>query len=71
MVMHYLYVLLSCSRVSLVLYFALFNMFLFCFSKKKKKSEKYKNNVCFVYIGICVPGWSLKQNFLNFVSFVA
>ena len=48
--------------VSLVLYFVLFNLFLFVFSfvlflilKKIEKSEKYKNNVCFVYIGTCVP----------------
>ena len=56
MVMHYLYVLLSCSRVSLVLYFALFNMFLFCFSKKKKKNQKNTKTMCvlctlvFVYL---------------------
>ena len=46
--------------------FGLFNMFLFVFSFiyfvfdikikiKIKKLEKYKNNVCFVYIGTCVP----------------
>ena len=43
--------------------FALFNMFLFVFNfvyfvfdiKKIEKSGKYKNNVCFMYIDICVP----------------
>ena len=36
--------------------FCFFSVLLFFFSyKKTKKSEKYKNSVCFVYIGICVP----------------
>ena len=37
--------------------FCLFSiLFFFSFSYKKiEKSEKYKNNVCFMYIGICVP----------------
>ena len=52
--------------------FALFNMFfcfqfcLFCFDikiKKIEKSEKYKNSVCFVYIGTCVPWMAIKINF--------
>ena len=66
MVMHYLFVLLSCFWVSLVLCFTLFNMFLFvCFQFCFilffikfffffEKLEKYKNSVCFVYIGTCV-----------------
>ena len=56
--------------VCLVFMLWLFNMFLFgyfsvllCFFffsyknkiKKFEKSEKYKNSVCFVYIGTCVP----------------
>ena len=48
--------------VILVLWFVLFNMFLFgCFSvlfisfKKNWKIRKIQNNVCFVYIGTCVP----------------
>ena len=65
--LHYLCVLLL-FWVSLVLYFVLFNMFLFVYFqflfilffliKKiwiKKKKNKNKNSVCFVYIGICVP----------------
>ena len=39
--------------------------------KKIKKSEKYKNSVCFVYIGTCVPWMAIETKFLNFVSFVA
>ena len=58
----------------LVLYFALFNMFLFVFNffyfvfKIKinfKKSEKYKNSVCFVYIGICVPWMTFETKFFK------
>ena len=59
--------------VSLVFMLWLFNMFLFgyfsvllCFvfhikiKKKIKKSEKYKNNVCFVYIGTYVPWMAIE-----------
>ena len=61
--------------VSLVLCFALFNMFLFiCFQfciilffiKKKKElknKKKYKNSVCFVYIGTCVPWMAIETKF--------
>ena len=63
--LHYLCVLLL-FWVSLVLCFTLFNMFLFVYFsilfffnikiiKKIEKLEKYKNSVCFVYIGTCVP----------------
>ena len=57
-------VLLSCFESVWFYAMLCFNMFLFvCFQfclillfiKKKKKSEKYKNNVCFVYICTCVP----------------
>ena len=72
--------------VSLVFMLYLFNMFLFGYfsvllffflcKKKIEKSEKYKNSVCYVYFGTCVPwylylGWPLKQSLLNFVSLVA
>ena len=52
--------------VSLVLFFVLFNMFLFVyfvFKKNWKKSEKYKNSVCFVYIGIRVPWMAIETKF--------
>ena len=52
------------------------NMFLFgyfsillCFvfdikiKKKNEKSEKYKNSVCFVYIGTCVPWMAIEIKF--------
>ena len=49
-------------------------MFLFVFSfvyfvfnikikKKLKKLEKYKNSVCFVYIGTCVPWIAIETKF--------
>ena len=49
-------------------------MFLFVFSfvyfvfnikikKKWKKLEKYKNSVCFVYIGTCVPWMAIETKF--------
>ena len=41
-------------------------------NKKKilKKSEKYKSSVCLCILVLVYLGWPLKQNFLNFVSFV-
>ena len=63
--------------VKLVLCFVLFNMFLFVYfsvfvyfvfdikinKKIWKKSEKYKNSVCFVYIGTCVPWMAIETKF--------
>ena len=70
--LHYLCVLLL-FWASLVLCFALFNMFLFVYFsvlvyfvfniKKNEKSEKYKNSVCFVYIGTCVPWMAIETKF--------
>ena len=53
----------------------LFHMFLFGYflallyfvlhikRKKIEKSEKYKNSVCFVYIGTCVPWMAIETKF--------
>ena len=30
-----------------------------------EKSEKYKNSMCFVYIGTCVPWMAIETNFSN------
>ena len=58
------------SQSSLCL--ALLNMFLFVvFSfvyfffhiKKIEKSEKYKNSVCYVYIGTCIPWMANETKF--------
>ena len=56
--------------------FVLFNMFLFgnfsvvfCFIfhiKKIEKLEKYKNSVCFVYIGTCVPWMTIETKSSKF-----
>ena len=80
--LHYLCVLLL-FWVSLVLYFALINMFLFVYFqflfilflyKKKKiwKTQKNTKTVCVMCTLVLVYlGWPLKQSFLNFVSLVA
>ena len=77
--LHFLCVLLY-FQVSLVLCFALFNMFLFsyflvllCFVFHIKKMENKKNTKTVCILCTLVPvyrGWLLKQSFLNFVSFV-
>ena len=45
---------------------------LFCFHKNKikiEKSEKYKNNVCFVYIGTYVPWMTIETKFFKLYIF--
>ena len=44
---------------SVVLYF----VFHIKIVKKIEKSEKYKNSVCFVYIGTCVPWMATETKF--------
>ena len=77
MFLHNLCVLLL-FWVSLVLCFALLNMFLFVyfqfclffFTKKKiVKSEKYKNSVCFAYICTCVPWMAIETKFSKLCIF--
>ena len=49
----------------LFVYFQFF-FILFCYKKIKikiKKLEKYKNSVCFVYIGTCVPWMAIETKF--------
>ena len=53
-----------------------FTFALFCFTYKtnkfflkKKKSEKYKNSVCFVYIGTCVPWMAIETKFSKLCIF--
>ena len=60
-------------HLHLVLCYVLFNMFLFvcfqfCFilffhNKKNWKTKIYKNSVCFVYIGTCVPWMAIETKF--------
>ena len=76
--LHYLCVLLL-FWVSLVLCFVLFNMFLFVYFqflfilflmwKKKIEKKKYKNSVCYVYIGTCVPWMTIETKFSKLCIF--
>ena len=45
--------------------FCLFSILFIFFSKinNNKKIEKYKNSVCFVYIGTCVPYMAIETKF--------
>ena len=49
----------------------IFSFCLFCFWYKKKieKSEKYKNSVCFVYIGTCVLWMAIETKFSKLCIF--
>ena len=43
---------------------------LFCFQNLlKKKAEKYKNSVCFVYISTCVPWMIIETKFSKICIF--
>ena len=67
------------SQSSFMHCFVLFNMFLFGYFsvvfyfifhiKKIEKSEKYKNSMCFVYIGTCVPWITIETKFSKFCIF--
>ena len=46
----------------------LFVYFQFINKKIKKKVEKYKNSVCFVYIGTCVPWMAIEKTFSKLLS---
>ena len=46
-------------------YFSVLLCFVFHI-KKIEKSKKYKNNVCFVYIGTCVPWIAIETKFSKF-----
>ena len=67
-------------HLHVILCYALFNMFLFvCFQfcfilffikiKKKIEKKKYKNSVCFVYIGTCVPWMAIETKFSKLCIF--
>ena len=64
--------MLSCCLSNMFLFGYISVFALFCFSYKSKKnkknkkiekSEKYKNSVCFVYIGTCVPRMAIETKF--------
>ena len=58
--LHYVLLCLTCF-CCFQFYFVLF--FIWKFKKKKKESKKYKNSVCFVYIGTCVPWMTIETKF--------
>ena len=62
-----IYIFLSCFHVSCLFLFGCLVFILFCFQNKNKnkKSEKYKNSVCFVYIGTCVPWMAIETKFFK------
>ena len=43
--------------------FGFFFSFVYFFLKEIEKSEKYKNIVCYVYIGTCVPWMAIETKF--------
>ena len=43
--------------------YAILRCFSHKYKKKKWKMKKYKNNVCFVYIGTCVPWMAIVTKF--------
>ena len=44
-------------------------LFIFLIKKKIEKSEKYKNSVCFVYIGTYVPWMAIEIKFSKLCIF--
>lgn len=64
-------IFLSCIHVVCLFLFGYLVFVLFCFQNKnkKEKSEKYKNSVCFVYIGTCVPWMAIETKFSKLCIF--
>ena len=61
--------LLSCGCLFLFGYFSVLLCFVFHIKKKIFKLEKYKNSVCFVYIGTCVPWMAIETKFSKLCIF--
>ena len=70
-----IYIFLSRFHVvSHVFVWLFFSFTLFCFTYKTnnfffEKLEKYKNSVCFVYIGTCVPWMAIETKFSKLCIF--
>ena len=58
----------SCCLSVFVWLFSFYLFFVFKI-KKEKKSEKYKNSVCFVYIGTYVPWMTIETKFSKLCIF--
>ena len=56
--LHLSFMLLCCLFVFVWLF-----SFFFFFKIKREKLEKYKNSVCFVYFGTCVPWMAIETKF--------
>ena len=56
--LHLSFMLLCCLFVFVWLF-----SFFFFFKIKREKLEKYKNRVCFVYFGTCVPWMAIETKF--------
>ena len=56
------------ALLNIFLFFFLCCLFFFSYKNKKnfEKSEKYKNSVCLVYIGTCVPWMAIETKFSKF-----
>ena len=62
------------SQSGFYTFFCLTCFCLFCFSYKKfkkklKNKKKYKNSVCFVYIGTCIPWMAIETKFFELCIF--
>ena len=64
-------IFLSCFHVVCLFLFGCLVFILFCFQNKneKKKSEKYKNSVCFEYSDTCVPWMAIETKFSELCIF--
>ena len=63
----YFWVSLVCALFYLTCFcLFIFSFWLFFLIKKIEKSEKYKNSVCSVYIGTCVPWMTIEIKFSKF-----
>ena len=56
-------IFLSCLHVICLFLFGCLVFISLVFKIKEKKLEKYKNSVCFVYIGTCVPWMAIETKF--------
>ena len=64
------YALLCLTCFCLIIFQFCFILFFHIKIKKKfEKSEKYKNIVCFVYIGTCVPWMAIETKFSKLCIF--
>ena len=61
--------MLLCCLSVFVWLFSFYFVFDIKIKKKIEKSEKYKNSVCYVYIGTCVPWMAIETKFSKLCIF--